>query len=232
MEKDGYDFDGATIYVNGSDETGLDSVADLAARKYKGTVIELYAAEDDDKKIDRIVLLQGYLAQVTDMDDEDVTMDVYNPWLNNDDEAVSFTVEDNSKDDDDWFDRLSKRYDVDDYFVIFIEAADVNDDNDVLAVSDVETVSGTVKTVKITDDMENGYNGSFTLDGTKYTLASGYTNVEINAGDEYDFFLDENGRRQYNKLCKGCAHPCKQSFRAVVVSCPHYLSLHSKKCRN
>ncbi|MCH1978512.1 S-layer homology domain-containing protein [Lawsonibacter sp. OA9] len=193
LEKDGYDFDGATIYVNGSDETGLDSVADLAARKYKGTVIELYAAEDDDKKIDRIVLLQGYLAQVTDMDDEDVTMDVYNPWLNNDDEAVSFTVEDNSKDDDDWFDRLSKRYDVDDYFVIFIEAADVNDDNDVLAVSDVETVSGTVKTVKITDDMENGYNGSFTLDGTKYTLASGYNNVEINAGDEYDFFLDENG---------------------------------------
>ena len=193
LEKDGYDFDGATIYVNGSVETGLDSVADLAARKYKGTVIELYAAEDDDKKIDRIVLLQGYLAQVTDMDDEDVTMDVYNPWLNNDDEAVSFTVEDNSKDDDDWFDRLSKRYDVDDYFVIFIEAADVNDDNDVLAVSDVETVSGTVKTVKITDDMENGYNGSFTLDGTKYTLASGYNNVEINAGDEYDFFLDENG---------------------------------------
>ena len=79
---------------------------------------------------------------------------------------------------------------MDDYFVIFIEAADVNDDNDVLAVSDVETVSGTVKTVKITDDMENGYNGSFTLDGTKYTLASGYNNVEINAGDEYDFFLD------------------------------------------
>ena len=77
---------------------------------------------------------------------------------------------------------------MDDYFVIFIEAADVNDDNDVLAVSDVETVSGTVKTVKITDDMENGYNGSFTLDGTKYTLASGYNNVEINAGDEYDFF--------------------------------------------
>ena len=82
---------------------------------------------------------------------------------------------------------------MDDYFVIFIEAADVNDDNDVLAVSDVETVSGTVKTVKITDDMESGYNGSFTLDGTKYTLASGYNNVEINAGDEYDFFLDENG---------------------------------------
>ena len=36
---------------------------------------------------------------------------------------------------------------------------------------------------------------------------------------EWSFFLGENGRRQYNKLCKGCVHPCKQSFRAVVVSC-------------
>lgn len=42
------------------------------------------------------------------------------------------------------------------------------------------------------------------------------------------FFLGENGRRQYNKLCKGCVHPCKQSFRAVVESCPHYLFLRSK----
>ena len=49
---------------------------------------------------------------------------------------------------------------------------------------------------------------------------------------EWAFFLGENGRRQYNKLCKGGVHPCKQSFRAVVVSCPHYLSLRSKKRRN
>ena len=49
---------------------------------------------------------------------------------------------------------------------------------------------------------------------------------------EWAFFLGENGRRQYNKLCKGCVHPCKQSFRAVVLSCPHYLSRRSKKCGN
>ena len=49
---------------------------------------------------------------------------------------------------------------------------------------------------------------------------------------EWAFFLGENGRRQYNKLCKGCVHPCKQSFRAVVLSCPHYLSRRSKKRRN
>ncbi len=48
---------------------------------------------------------------------------------------------------------------------------------------------------------------------------------------EWAFFLGENGRRQYNKLCKGCVHPCKQSFR-VVLSCPHYLSRRSQKRRN
>ena len=46
---------------------------------------------------------------------------------------------------------------------------------------------------------------------------------------EWAFFLGENCRRKYNKVCKGGVHPCKQSFRAVVVSCPHYLSLRSKK---
>ena len=38
---------------------------------------------------------------------------------------------------------------------------------------------------------------------------------------EWAFFLGENGRRQYNKLYVGCVHPCKQSFRAVVVAGPH-----------
>ncbi len=45
---------------------------------------------------------------------------------------------------------------------------------------------------------------------------------------EWAFFLGENGRRQYNKLCKGCDHPFKQSFRVVLISCPHYQS-HARK---
>ena len=49
---------------------------------------------------------------------------------------------------------------------------------------------------------------------------------------EWAFFLGENGRRKYNKVCKGCVHPCKQSFRAVLISCPHYQSTRSKKCRD
>ena len=46
---------------------------------------------------------------------------------------------------------------------------------------------------------------------------------------EWAFFLGENGRRQYNRLCKGCVHPCKQSFRAVVLDCPHFQSQRVKK---
>ena len=38
---------------------------------------------------------------------------------------------------------------------------------------------------------------------------------------EWSFFLGENGRRRYNKICKGCVHPCKQSFRADLIACPH-----------
>ena len=47
---------------------------------------------------------------------------------------------------------------------------------------------------------------------------------------EWAFFLGANGRRQYNRLCKGCVHPCKQSFRAAVIECPHYQSRRVKKC--
>ena len=46
----------------------------------------------------------------------------------------------------------------------------------------------------------------------------------------WSFFLGENGRRRYNKICKGCVHPCKQSFRALLIACPHYQSARSKKC--
>ena len=47
---------------------------------------------------------------------------------------------------------------------------------------------------------------------------------------EWSFFLGDNGRRRYNEICKGCVHPCKQSFRVVLIACPHYQSARSKKC--
>lgn len=49
---------------------------------------------------------------------------------------------------------------------------------------------------------------------------------------EWAFFLGENGRRQYNKICRGCVRPCKQSFRAILVACPYYESIRSKKCKD
>jgi len=39
---------------------------------------------------------------------------------------------------------------------------------------------------------------------------------------EWAFFLGANGRRQYNRVCKGCVHDCKQSFRADLIACPRY----------
>jgi hypothetical protein len=48
---------------------------------------------------------------------------------------------------------------------------------------------------------------------------------------EWAFFLGENGRRQYNKTCLGCAHGCKQSFRVALIACPHYLSKRSQNAK-
>ena len=42
--------------------------------------------------------------------------------------------------------------------------------------------------------------------------------------EEWAFFLDERGRKKYNALCRKCEMSCKQSFRAVVIQCPHYQS--------
>ena len=46
---------------------------------------------------------------------------------------------------------------------------------------------------------------------------------------EWAFFLGENGRRQYNRICKRCVHGCKQSFRALLIDCPRYDSKEAKK---
>ena len=46
---------------------------------------------------------------------------------------------------------------------------------------------------------------------------------------ELAFFLNERGRRSYNGLCRKCQNECKQSFRAVIIDCPHYRSKRSKR---
>ena len=187
LKDDDYDFSGATVYVNGSKDASLDADK-LAAREYVGTTIELYANGDKAKAITHIVVKQGYLAQVTDLDDESVSLDIYNPWDKK--TATNVTFDDDTKKNNDTFDKLSAKYEKDDYLIVYTKGAVV--DAAVLAIADVETVSGKVATTKIT--AADGYNGYFTIDGTKYTLASGYTEAtEIKAGSEYDFYLDENG---------------------------------------
>lgn len=42
--------------------------------------------------------------------------------------------------------------------------------------------------------------------------------------EEWAFFLNENGCKTYNELCRRCVRDCKQSFRAMVVQCPKYRS--------
>ena len=39
---------------------------------------------------------------------------------------------------------------------------------------------------------------------------------------EWAFFLDADGRRKYNDVCRRCVHDCKQSFRADLIDCPHF----------
>ena len=44
---------------------------------------------------------------------------------------------------------------------------------------------------------------------------------------EWAYFINpKTGRRTYNDLCRKCRNDCKQSFRAIVVCCPLYRSLH------
>ena len=188
LKDDDYDFSKATIYVNGEKNVGgLTSVETLAGREYTGTVIEMYANGDKAKEITHIVVKQAYLAQVTDKDDESISLDVYNPWLGGTKKA-DVTFDDDTKKSDDTYDKLSAKYGEDDYLLVYTKGAVA--DEAVLATADVKTVSGKVATTKITAD---GYNGYFTIDGTKYTLASGYNEVEIKAASEYNFYLDENG---------------------------------------
>lgn len=41
--------------------------------------------------------------------------------------------------------------------------------------------------------------------------------------EDWAFFLNEHGKMAYAEKCRLCEHDCKQSFRAVVMLCPHYL---------
>ncbi len=45
---------------------------------------------------------------------------------------------------------------------------------------------------------------------------------------EWQLFLNLRNRITYNLFCRKCVHGCNQSFRAVIIDCPHYLSKRAK----
>lgn len=46
---------------------------------------------------------------------------------------------------------------------------------------------------------------------------------------ELSLFLNEQGRVEYNTLCRRCVHNCKQTHRVLVIECGRYLSKRSKE---
>ena len=39
---------------------------------------------------------------------------------------------------------------------------------------------------------------------------------------ELTLFLNERGHIQHNEICQQCSRECKQSFRAVLLSCSRF----------
>ena len=185
-----YDFAGATVYVNGKAQNGV-TAEDVADRDYKGTTVELYSTDDNnDKVISHVVIKQGYLAKVTNEDEKNIFVTVYNPWVS--DTGVPVYYADNTKKDNDTYDKLSAAYDKDDYFMIYTSEADTR-----FAVIDhaaVESADVKVATTKITTEQDaTKYSGYFTADGVKYELASAYNEQALAIGNEYTLFFDETG---------------------------------------
>ena len=46
---------------------------------------------------------------------------------------------------------------------------------------------------------------------------------------ELSLFLNDQGRVEYNTLCRRCVHNCKQARKVLVIECGRYLSKRSKE---
>lgn len=44
---------------------------------------------------------------------------------------------------------------------------------------------------------------------------------------EMSYYINPQKRIEHNKLCRACVYDCKQSFRALVISCTKYKSKRS-----
>ncbi len=48
---------------------------------------------------------------------------------------------------------------------------------------------------------------------------------------EWSLFLNECNRITNNDLCRKCFYDCKQSYRAILIECPRYLSKRSSTAK-
>ena len=46
--------------------------------------------------------------------------------------------------------------------------------------------------------------------------------------EEWAFLLNDRNRITCNPLCRKCRRPCKQSFRAIIIDCPPFISKRSR----
>ena len=72
-------------------------------------------------------------------------------------------------------------------------------------------------------DREKGYNIS-AGSGRNLSVPSWYRSSVRQYGlttrNESEFFRNNEGELEYNPICAGCSHDCKQSFRAEILFCP------------
>ena len=45
---------------------------------------------------------------------------------------------------------------------------------------------------------------------------------------ELSYYINPQGRVEHNKLCRACVSDCKQSHRALVITCAKYRSKRSQ----
>ena len=182
-----YNFNNVDVYVNGG-ITALDA-DDVAGRDYKGTIVELYSTHaTNDKVITDIVIKQGYLAKVTEEDDKNIFVTIYNPWAS--DSGVAVYYADNTKKDNDTYDKLSAAYDKDDYFMIYLADGVAAREKAVLDHAAVESADVKIATSKIAVETDaTKYAGYFTADGVKYELASAYNEQLLEVSKEYTIFF-------------------------------------------
>ncbi len=47
--------------------------------------------------------------------------------------------------------------------------------------------------------------------------------------NETAFYQDDKGKIKYNSVCEKCLNPCKQSFKAKIVTCPNFRGKKTRK---